>query len=106
MAAAGVAVSLTRLAELRGAPAASGRQDGDDALAEARAPLLDAAPERRVRLAAVDVLHAVDLAAYAGALQHVAARCTHGPADHVCQTKAQGSFYATCCTEQLSEIKH
>lgn len=43
--------SLTRLAELRGTPAASGWQDGDHTLAEARAPLLDPAseaPERRV----------------------------------------------------------
>lgn len=74
---------LTCLAELRGAAAASGREDGDDALAEARAPLLDPraeAPERRVRLAAVGVLHAVDLAAHAGALHHLAARRAHGPA--------------------------
>lgn len=77
--------SLTRLAELRGTPAASGWQDGDNALAEARAPFLDPAsqaPESRVRLAAVGVLHAVDLTTHAGALHHVAARCAHGPADH------------------------
>lgn len=86
----GAVTSLTCLAELRGTPAASRWKDGDDALAEARAPLLDPAsqaPERRVRLAAVSVLHAVDLAAHAGALHHVAARRAHGPADrHICST--------------------
>lgn len=76
---------LTCLAELRGAPAAPRWEDGNDALAEARASLLDAAaqtPERRVRLAAVGVFHAVDLTAHAGALHHVAACCAHGPAEH------------------------
>lgn len=73
-------------AELRGAPAAPRWEDGHEALAEARASLLDApaqAPESRVRLAAVGVLHAVDLTAHAGALHHVAACCTHGPAEHI-----------------------
>lgn len=75
--------SLTCLAELRGTSAASGWQDGDNTLTEARAPLLDPAPEapeRCVWLAAVSVLHAVDLPANAGALYHVASCRAHGPA--------------------------
>ena len=76
---AGLAVAVqTCLTDLRGALAPPGRQYGDHTLTDAWAPLLDAAAQRRVRLAAVGVLHADHLAA--GALQHLAARGSHGTA--------------------------
>lgn len=71
------------MAELRGAAATAGWQDGHHPLAEAGASLLGAraqAAERRVRLAAIGVLGAIDLTAHAGALHHVAAAGAHGPA--------------------------
>lgn len=85
---------LTFLAELRGAPTAPRWEDGNDALAEARASLLDAAPqtpESRVWLAAIGVFHAVDLAA--DALHHVAACCTNGPAKHVIHKLIMDGLY-------------
>lgn len=75
--------NLTCLAELRGTPAASRWKDGYNTLAEARASLLDPASQAtkgRVWLATISVLHAIDLTAHTGALHHVAACCTHGPA--------------------------
>lgn len=69
---------LTRLAELRGAAAATRAHDGDHTGTQAGAPLLARGAQgaqRRVRLAAV----VVDLAADAGALQHAPAGRTDLP---------------------------
>lgn len=77
--------SLTCLAELRGTPAASRWQDGNNSLTEAWTTLLDPAPQAPkccVRLASIGMLHAVDLTTHTSALHHVTAGCTHGPANH------------------------